>query len=191
MDRRGCLAAVCSLLPVSSGCLAIADPDGESDEAESNTETHPNMISELAVEDVTGAEDEPAIEFGVDAIRSEITEAETARVRLTYANTSDEEAEASVRDGDAYQLAPRWSEEDDGLLLLPDRFEATRVEPGCWKPEQERFGATSVQVVRTLEPGRTISQEYEVWLDPERRDCAMSGEYHFETGHGSFTLVLG
>ena len=183
MRRRAYIAAACTSITIAAGCVAMADHEDDNANDDSGEE-----IGQITVIDISSAKEQ--VQFDAQAVQTSITTESTAKVRLDHTNASDETIDVSIRDGEKYALTPQYSEGGPGLLLLPETAEPTRVEPDCVRPKETRFGTTLVHVVRPLAPGETISQEYDVWVDPDYDGCFPAGTHRFETEFGEFTLAL-
>jgi len=178
MRRRTYLSSIAAVV-LTSGCIGGGTGQSSSDQ----------MQKSASVKDVVTSTEIENLEISVEVLQMEITESDTARIRISYSNRGDDPIEVNI-DPDA--PAPlSSSEEEPGLLLLSDAYDPTRASDECWKPEGENFPRPAVVNQYSIEPKQTVGLEYDIWANVgQEATCIEPGEYQFGPNEGKFVLTV-
>ncbi|MFB6253981.1 MAG: hypothetical protein ABEI06_05180 [Halobacteriaceae archaeon] len=176
MKRRKYLASVVGLT-ASTGCLGRIASGNVSD---------PNKV--VSVINARGHVEGNTVT--VEVVDDEITPDSTARISLRFTNESNQTIKLHFRPD---HPEPLHSEPDDvtpALMLFSDTFNPERVSPHCWKPKEVPAFRPVLTEYR-LNPGHSVTMEYEVWASPNQdADCIQAKKYLFEHPEASFELQV-
>ena len=130
----------------------------------------------------------------VEVVDRRITTASTARVRITYTNTSTDSVTVGTAPWESHVSVREVRNSDNpGLLLVKPDNSLERRAPDCWHPAGE-VGFSLVAAGTELAPEETLTLNYDVWGHPgeDAADpCIQAFDYRFEFPEGlRFTLAV-
>lgn len=165
---------------LTSGCIGSEAGQSPSDQMEKKSVSVENVVTSTEIEN---------LEINVEVLQTEITESDTARIRISYSNRGDDPIEMNIDPDVPAPLSS--SEEESGLLLLSDGYDPTRASDECWKPQEEGFPQPAVANQYPIEPEQTVGLEYDIWVNAgQEATCIEPGEYQFEPNKGKFVLIV-
>lgn len=181
MKRRKYLASAVAIT-ASAGCLGRI--------ASGNSTDQHNMASDQnkMVSVVNARGNVEGLIVAVELVDDAITSDSTARLSLTYRNESTQAIKLQIQPDHPAPLHSRPVDEMPALLLFPDVFDPEKASPNCWKPTAAP-AVRPVMTEYTLDPGHSVTMEYEVWASPKQdADCMQAKKYQIESSKASFEL---
>lgn len=180
-----------TLLPGNgAGCgsrpySAVADNSFLSFGSSGNSEGEIQRLVSLESQD--SVPDEYDVEIDVDVVRPLITDAETARLRITTTNTGSRKRLPVGEDRCVlFGRSKGGSDDPQGLWL--HRTENIDREENRWvadrSADERRWFLQYACLPRTYEAGESVSNEYFVWDDYQVPGYLKPGRYRWETGIG-------
>lgn len=121
--------------------------------------------------------DAPGIRIDIELLEPTVTVDHTARVRVNWTNERSERIVLRLSDSDA---SPKlfFTRGRTGVVLVPPSYGFTsQTWAGCWKLTQ--VSGPTGQPYAMLDPGQTLTHEYEVWTDRDEEGCFPLGQHRF------------
>lgn len=196
MDRRAYLrrAVVVGGISGVTGCLGTMNnqaenPSNTPSETASNTESTPTINGDpparfrsvtLSKVNTDRVPKNHKVAVGVDILIENITEQHSARIRPVFLNTGPK------REFDGFGLDapfdPSTRSEPQGWFLLPPSSRRGRASKHCWMIEEIPDWGGGTRNVR-LQSGEAVTQNLELWSDPQVDKCLPTGEYLFQASY--------
>lgn len=180
MNRRAYLAGLGPGLAGVSGCLASPGGTGG-----------PLRRVTVVGTDTTG------IAVEAETLEQSVTRAHTAEVRLTWSNPGTAETSLSIGRESAEPLVSKTRDDGEwratGLVLVPASYDPQKESADCWKPADYFGGGGDAESI-ALQPGDSLTHDYQLWTVPDRDGCLPPGEYdfgHFGGGTPAWRVTLG
>lgn len=120
------------------------------------------------------------VDISVELSPSAITTSRTARLHVTFTNTSDEEQTFGFH-GKRLPFSKRTSSDAYSWVLLTEADNPSRAQGDCWRPAGERELYNQLDSIerRTLSACESLSNTFQLWTHPRSDGCLPTGEYAF------------
>lgn len=117
----------------------------------------------------------PGLSIDIELLEPTVTVDHTARLRVNWTNERAERVVLRLLDASPDLFFTRGR---TGVVLVPPSYEFTgQTWAGCWKLAQE--SGPGGQPYAMLDPGQTLTHEYELWTDRDEEGCFPLGQHRF------------